>query len=138
MKKLCKALQVSIAVPFFVSGMDALLIPIPHRERAAKLYKLAQNFNVPTPNTQLTDITTRATGASMALSAGSLAVNHYPVQSLQLIVALQMPVLLANNPFWEQTGVQRTQTIKQLLTGLSTTLGAYALVRIINSRSANA
>ncbi|XCB30709.1 DoxX family protein [Arcanobacterium hippocoleae] len=100
-----------LAAPFIISGIDAAAHPETHRERIAKLAKIFAKIGVNLPNDERADAVTRATGAAMTLAGAALAASKFPRLSSALLGMLQVPVALANNPFWESRGEQQRKDV---------------------------
>lgn len=99
--KVCFPLKLSAALPFAVCGLDALLDPQPHRERAAHLTAPAEALGLKPLRGKDTDRLTRLTGALLIAGSAALVRNSGPVRAAGFaLAALQIPLALANNPFW--------------------------------------
>ena len=108
-----------LAAPFVLAGFDAARSPEKHRERAASLYALASKFGAPTPSAANTDLITRATGGAMMAAGAALATGKMARLSAAVLALAEVPLALANNPFWEHSG----EAQKQDLLGLASAAG---------------
>lgn len=96
-----------LAAPFILAGLDAATKPETHRARIANLNSLAEKVGLSLPQGTQLDPLTRSTGIVMTLAGTAFATSKLPRLSAALLGALQIPVALANNPFWQSEGAQR-------------------------------
>lgn len=97
-----------LAAPFIVAGIDAVSWPEAHRERAAKLFNLAEKCGLRFDfSPSFTDTITRSTGAMMTVCGCLLALGKMPRMSAAMLAALQVPLALSNYPFWEKEGAEK-------------------------------
>ncbi len=99
-----------LATPFLVSGMDALVRPASHRERAETLTRLAEKAGYPVTTKQV-DRATRALGLSNILCGAALATGKMPRTSAAILAVTQVPVSIANNPVWLHKGTERRKDL---------------------------
>ena len=102
-----------LATPFIVSGVDALVRPASHRERAETLTPLAEKAGYPVSTKQV-DLATRAFGLSNILCGAALATGKMPRTSALVLAATQLPVAVANNPVWLHKGAERRKDLAGL------------------------
>lgn len=105
-----------LALPFVLSGVEALARPAGHRERAAVFASLAEKVGVELDERQ-TDRATRALGATTALAGLLLAFGKAPRSAALILAAVQLPITVANNPFWTHKGEQRRTDVAGLIAG---------------------
>ncbi|WP_124055271.1 DoxX family protein [Arcanobacterium ihumii] len=103
-----------LAAPFILAGFDAAIQPESHRERARKIYDLVAKFGIQAPTDKVTDMVTRGTGATMIACGLALSHSRLPRLSTGLLGALQVPLALANNPFWEHHGADQRKDFLNL------------------------
>ena len=113
-----------LAAPFIASGIDALMKPAEHREAANRVFDAVESFGVKRPSQDLVDLTTRATGVMFTVAGLTLARGKLPRSSALFLGAMQLPVSLARNPFWEQTGQERRQSLTSLVSAAGLVGGA--------------
>ncbi len=99
-----------LATPFIVSGIDALIRPANHRERAENVAPLLDKAGYPLTEKQM-DHATRAFGLTNVLCGAALAVGKFPRFSALVLAATEVPVSLANNPVWLHKGPERRKDI---------------------------
>ncbi|MFC5369740.1 DoxX family protein [Arcanobacterium bovis] len=114
MSVLRKIARPMLAAPFVLAGLDAAIRPDTHRERAQKIYNLAQQFGVKAPSAEVTDAVTRGTGIAMVSCGLALARSRAPRISAALLGFMNVPLALANNPFWEHRGEEQRQDFLNL------------------------
>ncbi|MCF2705971.1 DoxX family membrane protein [Arcanobacterium haemolyticum] len=102
-----------LAAPFVLSGIDALKHPENHRERARTLTPLLNKAGVELDDSQI-DMATRAMGATNIVCSCALSVGKLPRLSAAILAGIQIPVTLANAPFWLHKGEQRRADVAQL------------------------
>ena len=102
-----------LATPFIVSGIDALIRPANHRERAENVAPLLDKAGYPLTEKQM-DHATRALGLTNVLCGAALAVGKFPRFSALVLAATEVPVALANNPVWLHTGPARRKDLLAL------------------------
>ncbi len=107
-----------LATPFIVSGVDALVRPASHRDRAEVLTPLAEKAGYPVSTKQV-DLATRALGLTNVLCGAALATGKMPRSGAAILVVTQLPVAIANNPVWLHKGAERRQD----LLGLTSSAG---------------
>lgn len=100
-----------LAAPFILAGLDAMTHPEAHRARIANLSTLAEKVGIPLPQGKQLDTITRSTGLAMTLAGTTLATSKFPRLSAAALGALQIPVALANNPFWKSQGEKQRQDL---------------------------
>lgn len=100
MKKfLTTATRVVLAANFAVTGLDALMNPENHRERARVAEPIAQRFGIELSDSML-DISSRVLGGAYIVAAAGLALGVRAAGPA--LAALQIPVTLANYPVWQE------------------------------------
>ncbi len=102
-----------LATPFIVSGIDALIRPANHRERAENVAPLLDKAGYPLTEKQM-DRATRALGLTNVLCGAALAVGKFPRFSALVLATTEVPVALANNPVWLHKGAERRQDLLRL------------------------
>ncbi|MDO4887505.1 MAG: DoxX family membrane protein [Actinomycetaceae bacterium] len=102
-----------LACPFVVEGVDALIRPAAHRERAQALAPLARRAGIELDD-DTSDLASRALGATYVVAGLSLAVGKMPRLAAATLAAAQVPVTLANNPAWQHTGAERAADLRGL------------------------
>ncbi|MFT3943559.1 MAG: DoxX family protein [Ancrocorticia sp.] len=102
-----------LATPFVVSGIDALIRPANHRERAENVAPLLDKAGYPLTEKQM-DRATRALGLTNVLCGAALAVGKFPRFSALVLAATEVPVALANNPVWLHKGAERRKDLLRL------------------------
>lgn len=113
-----------LAAPFVASGIDAIRNPDDHRDGANRALLAAEALGVPQPSQSSVDLITRATGVVFTVAGLSLARGKLPRTSALLLGALQLPIALARNPFWEQRGAERRSSISALVSAAGLVGGA--------------
>ena len=99
-----------LATPFIVSGVDALIRPANHRERAENVAPLLDKAGYPLSDKQM-DRATRILGLTNVLCGAALAVGKVPRAAALLLSGIEVPVALANNPVWLHKGPARRKDI---------------------------
>ena len=95
-----------LACPFVLAGIDAFARPAGHRERAQTFAPLAKKAGMEFDETTA-DLATRGLGVGFALAGLALATGKCPRVAGGVLAALEVPVALANNPFWRHRGERR-------------------------------
>lgn len=103
-----------LAAPFALTGIDALLHPHNHRERARVAEPLVEKCGL-TLDDSTVDTATRALGATFVLASAGLSFGVFPRASAGLLACVQLPVTLANYPVWK-----RERRLSSDLSGLAT------------------
>ena len=103
-----------IAAPFILSGFDALARPAGHRERAALYQPLLDKADIHLSGRQL-DLSTRLLGLTNIACGTCLALGKAPRISATVLSGVQVPLALANNPFWTHRGAERSADIAGLI-----------------------
>ncbi|MGO1590408.1 MAG: DoxX family protein [Ancrocorticia sp.] len=112
-----------LATPFAASGVDALVRPAGHRERARVLEPVAEKAGLELTDRNL-DLATRAIGLTQIVSAAGLATGKFPRACAGVLAAIHIPLALANNPVWLHTGDERREDLKGLATSAGLIGGA--------------
>ncbi len=102
-----------LATPFIVSGLDALIRPVNHRERAENVAPLLDKAGYPLSEKQM-DRATRVLGLTNVLCGSALAVGKFPRAAALLLSGIEVPVALANNPLWLHSGPERRKDLLEL------------------------
>lgn len=94
--------------------------PKNHRDRAEVMIDLADSAGIDfsgsnRPSASTIDLATRATGAAMTIAGAGLALGKLPRTAALALGVIQIPLSLANNPFWLHTGEERKKDIGGLL-----------------------
>lgn len=122
-----------LAAPFISSGLDALMKPAEHRERTHILLDLARKTGCPVADTDVApatiDAATRITATVIALSGLALATGRLPRSAALILGTLQIPLALANNPFWLHEGAQRKRDLAGLVQNAGLIGGALMAAR---------
>ncbi|MDP9800530.1 putative membrane protein YphA (DoxX/SURF4 family) [Arcanobacterium wilhelmae] len=122
-----------LAAPFVSAGLEALAKPAGHRERTQVLLDAAKKTGCPVAQKdlkpQVVDLATRATGAVMALSGLALATGRLPRSAALVLGTLQVPLALANNPFWLHSGEERQRDLARLVQNAGLIGGALMAAR---------
>ncbi|MDP9806714.1 putative membrane protein YphA (DoxX/SURF4 family) [Trueperella bonasi] len=113
-----------LAAPFIASGIDALTKPESHREAANRALDVVESLGIQRPSQSSVDFITRATGAVFTVAGLTLARGKLPRSSALLLGALQLPISLARNPFWEHSGKERRESISSLISAAGLVGGA--------------
>ena len=104
-----------LAAPFILAGLDAATAPEHHRKRAENLYSLAEKAGLKIElSPSATDSVAQATGVAMTAAGAALAIGKLPRFSAATLAALQLPLALANNPFWTYEGTERRNSLVNL------------------------
>lgn len=119
---LLKLSRFGLALPFISSGIEALLAPEGHRERIENIAPALEFLPIDMTDGELLDQATQLLGAVTTLAGFGIATNRFRSISTLCLATTQIPVTLANNPFWLQSGVERRKS----LLGIAGTLGLIA------------
>lgn len=103
-----------LAAPFVAGGLDAIRKPAGHRAAAERILSVLERAGIPTQDIPV-DMLTRATGAVFTLAGLSLARGRMPRSTALVLGAMQIPMSLGRNPFWEQTGDERRASLAALV-----------------------
>ncbi len=106
-----------LALPFVLSGVEALARPAGHRERAEMMAPLANTLGVPLEERHY-DMATRALGATTAVAGLALAFGKAPRFAALALAGVQVPIMAANNPFWRYRGEERREAMAGMVGGL--------------------
>lgn len=113
-----------LAAPFIASGIDAMMKPKEHREAADRALAVAESLGVARPAQSSVDLLTRATGAVFTVAGLCLARGKLPRSSALILGGMQLPIALARNPFWEQKGQERRNSLTALVSAAGLVGGA--------------
>ncbi len=103
-----------LAAPFVAAGLDAIRKPAGHRAAAERILSVLERAGIPTQDIPV-DVLTRATGAVFTLAGLSLARGRIPRSTALMLGAMQIPMSLGRNPFWEQAGAERRASLAALV-----------------------
>ncbi|MDO5025464.1 MAG: DoxX family protein [Trueperella sp.] len=112
-----------LAAPFIASGIDALLRPAGHRATAKRVSDFLTELGLPALEPQA-ELITRISGGLMTAAGLALATSRTPRLAAFALALMQGPLALANNPFWDHDGDQRTKELNQLISALGLVGGA--------------
>ena len=82
-----------LALPFVLSGVEALARPAGHRERAEMMAPLANTLGVPLEERHY-DMATRALGATTAVAGLALAFGKAPRFAALALAGVQVPIMV--------------------------------------------
>ncbi len=89
-----------LAATFVADGLDALRNPHSHVDRVERVTPLLATAGVPRVITADPTLLVRAGGAVTAVAGLMLATNRKPRTAAVVLAAVQVPLLVANNPVW--------------------------------------
>lgn len=107
-----------LAAYFVADGIDALRMPEGHVQRFRKVTPFLERAGVPPVLSSDATMLARVSGAVSAVAGICLATGRRPRTAALTLAALNIPVTLVNNPFWEVDGEERKERLKGLLRGL--------------------
>lgn len=113
-----------LAAPFIASGIDALRRPESHRATANRVFNFLSELGLP-PLQEQADLITRISGGVMTAAGLALATSRSPRLAAFALAAMQGPLAVAKNPFWQHDGDRRLNEINQLITALGLVGGAF-------------
>ncbi|AWE42908.1 MULTISPECIES: DoxX family membrane protein [unclassified Actinobaculum] len=102
-----------LASPYVISGADALLRPSKHRERAAVFAPLPEKLGI-TLDDQHIDMATRVLGLAHVACGTALALGKAQRLAACTLAVTQVPIALANNPFWQHRAEERKEDLSSL------------------------
>lgn len=103
-----------LAAPFVVSGIDALVRPSGHRERAKLFTPLLERAGIELSD-RAVDRSARLLGLTTIVSGTCLASGKLPRISAGVLAGVQVPISLANNPVWSKRGSERMEAVSSLI-----------------------
>ena len=103
-----------LAAPFVAAGIDQIRKPAGHRAAAERILGVLERAGVPTKDIPV-DVLTRVTGAVFTVAGVSLARGRMPRSTALMLGAMQIPMSLGRNPFWEQSGPARRASLSALV-----------------------
>lgn len=103
-----------LAAPFVAAGIDAIRKPAGHRAAAERILGVLERAGVPTKDIPV-DVLTRVTGVVFTVAGVSLARGRMPRSTALMLGAMQIPMSLGRNPFWEQSGPARRASLSALV-----------------------
>lgn len=104
------------AVPFVYSGLQALLKPGDHLTEAREVVEQASHFaGVPALSETQLELAARAHGAATAAAGMAMAAGVAPRAAALALAGLTTPLVVANQPFTLQKGVDRTERMHKFV-----------------------
>ncbi|MDY5585109.1 MAG: DoxX family protein [Arcanobacterium sp.] len=108
-----------LALPFITSGIEAMLAPEGHRERIHNIAPALELLPIDITDAVLLDRSTILLGALTTVAGCGVAVNRCRGLSTLCLLGTQIPITLANNPFWQQSRLARRKS----LLGIASAIG---------------
>jgi|GEM_PF-186261 len=104
------------AVPFVYSGLQALLKPADHLTEAREVVDQLSHFaGIPALSETQLELAARAHGAATAAAGMTMGAGLAPRASALALAALTTPLVVANQPFTLQKGVDRTERMHKFV-----------------------
>lgn len=132
------AARLALAAPFALQGLDAVIAPEDHRERAANLAPLTEPV-LGALGLKLTDATmdmaARGLGAAYLAGTAGLATGIAPRLASAGLALAHVPVTLANYPFWKHETSQRRDDAIGLAQGVAMIGGALLAGGLVQGRA---
>ena len=107
-----------LAAPFIAEGIDAVRKPEKHAERFEALEPALAKMGLPPVLTSDAQLLARALGGASAIAGLCLATGRKPRTAALALAALNLPLVVLNNPVWRaRSKEERKESTSALLKG---------------------
>ncbi len=118
--------RTALSAPFITTGLEAIIFPAGHRSRIANFTPLAQKIGLTLPPPSALDLLTRTLGTIVLTGGIAVLTQKAPKLRAAILISTQIPITIANNPFWLKQDIAKRQDLLRIAGSLGL-IGAIAL-----------